>query len=233
MNDGLEGELDNIFDRSDLRNQTHVFRDRRHAGLTLSKMFKVYEDTNAVVFGIPAGGVPVAAPIARQLNLVLDVAVVNKITLPWNTEAGYGAVAFDGTVRLNQDMVSRMGLTTEDVHDGVQKASRKVKRRFETFREGRPFPDVKNNPVILVDDGIASGFTMLVAVEALENEGAEKIIIAVPTAHLQALERLSSKVERIYCANLRGGWGFAVADAYQNWYDVEEYEVTEILDKFR
>lgn len=233
MSDGLEGELDNIFDLPDFRNQTHVFRDRRHAGLILSKMLKVYKDSNAVVFGIPAGGVPVAAPIARQLNLVLDVAVVNKVTLPWNTEAGYGAVAFEGTVRLNQDMVSRMGLTPEDVHDSVQKASRKVKRRFEIFREGRHFPDVKNNPVILVDDGIASGFTMLVAVEALENEGTEKIIIAVPTAHLQALERLSSKVERIYCANLRGGWGFAVADAYQNWFDVEEYEVTEILDKFR
>lgn len=234
MSNGIEGELDrNIFDLPDLRNQIHVFQDREHAGLTLSKMLEVYKDSNAVVFGIPAGGVPVAAPIARQLKLVLDVVVVNKVTLPWNTEAGYGAVSFEGTVHLNQDMLSGMGLTSEDINDGVQKASRKVKRRLKKFRKGLSFPDVKDSSVILVDDGVASGFTMLVAVEALKNKGAEKIIIAVPTAHLQALKRVSSKVEQIYCANLRGGWGFAVADAYQNWYDVDEQEVTEILDKFR
>lgn len=234
MSNGMEGELDhNIFDLPELRNQIHVFQDREHAGLTLSKMLKVYKDSNVVVFGIPAGGVPVAAPIARQLKLVLDVAVVNKVTLPRNTEAGYGAVSFEGTVRLNQDMLSGMGLTSEDINDGVQKASRKVKRRLKKFRKGLSFPDVKDSSVILVDDGVASGFTMLVAVEALKNKGAEKIIIAVPTAHLQALKRVSSQVEQIYCANLRGGWGFAVADAYQNWYDVDEQEVTEILDKLR
>lgn len=234
MSNGMEGELDhNIFDLPELRNQIHVFQDREHAGLTLSKMLEVYKDSNAVVFGIPAGGVPVAAPIARQLKLVLDVVVVNKVTLPWNTEAGYGAVSFEGTVHLNQDMLSGMGLTSEDINEGVQKASRKVKRRLKKFRKGLSFPDVKDSSVILVDDGVASGFTMLVAVEALKNKGAEKIIIAVPTAHLQALKRVSSKVEQIYCANLRGGWGFAVADAYQNWYDVDEQEVTEILDKLR
>lgn len=230
----MEGELDhNIFDLPELRNQIQVFQDREHAGLTLSKMLEVYKDSNAVVFGIPAGGVLVAAPIALQLKLVLDVVVVNKVTLPWNTEAGYGAVSFEGTVRLNQDMLSGMGLTSEDINDGVQKASRKVKRRLKKFRKGLSFPDVKDSSVILVDDSVASGFTMQVAVEALKNKGAEKIIIAVPTAHLQALKRVSSKVEQIYCANLRGGWRFAVADAYKNWYDVDEQEVTEILDKLR
>ncbi len=223
---------DNIFDIPELRNRTGIFKDREHAGLVLSKMLTSYRDYDAVVFGIPAGGVPVAAPIASELGLNLDVAVVSKITLPWNTEAGYGAVAFDGTVQLNQGIVSRMGLTTEEIREGTEKASSKVERRFREFRGGRSFPDVKKRPAILVDDGIASGFTMMVAVEALKKRGASKIVIAVPTAHLQALEKVAPEVSEIYCANIRGGWGFAVADAYQNWYDVDEGEVSAILKEF-
>ncbi len=232
MNNESENKLDNIIDKPELRDQVGVFLDREHAGMILSEMLKFYKETDTVIFGIPAGGVPVAAPIARELELLLDVAVVSKITLPWNTEAGYGAVAFDGTVQLNPDITYRMGLTKDEIKKGIKKASYKVERRFKLFRGDKPSPDVENLPAILVDDGIASGFTMLVAVEALKNKGANKIIIAVPTAHLQALEIVAPIVDEIYCANVRGGRGFAVADAYQNWYDVEDEEVTEILEGF-
>lgn len=231
--DVLKGNRsDNIFDIPELRNRTGIFRDREHSGIVLSKMLTSYRGSDAVVFGIPAGGVPVAAPIASALGLELDVAVVSKITLPWNTEAGYGAVAFDGTVQLNQEIVSRMGLTTGEIQEGTEKASLKVGRRFRQFRGDRSFPDIKKRPAIVVDDGIASGFTMLVAVEALKRRGASQIVIAVPTAHLQALEKVAPQVFEIYCANIRGGWGFAVADAYQNWYDVDEGEVSAILKEF-
>ncbi len=219
----------NLFDLPELRNLTGIFRDREHAGLKLAEMLKEYNNSDAIVLGVPAGGVPVAAPMALKLNLLLDVAVVSKITLPWNTEAGYGAVAFDGTCKLNEDLVSQMALTPEDIRKGKDKALKKVKRRFTSFRGDKPFPDLSNRPTILVDDGIASGFTMLVAVESLKKQDAERVIIAVPTAHLQALDRISPKVDRVYCANIRGGWGFAVADAYKNWYDVTEEEVMDIL----
>lgn len=223
----------NIFDISELRNQIGIFRDREHAGLILSQMLASYKETDAIIFGIPAGGVPVAAPIAQKLKLDLDVAVVSKITLPWNTEAGYGAVAFDGTVQLNKGMISRMGLTDDDIKRGTEKASLKIERRFKKFRGGKPFQDLKNRPAVLVDDGIASGFTMLVAVEALKKAGAGKIIVAVPTAHLDALEKVVPMVDEVYCANVRGGWGFAVAEAYHNWYDVDDEEVDLILKKFQ
>ena len=112
MNDELVCEFcQNIFDIPEMRNRTGVFRDREHAGMKLSEMLEDYDDSDAIIFGIPAGGVPVAAPIARNLKIILDVAVVSKITLPWNTEIGYGAVAFDGTLELNEDMISQMGLT--------------------------------------------------------------------------------------------------------------------------
>ena len=225
-------KIENLVEIPELRNMIRIFRDRKHAGTVLSEMMVDYKDTESIVFGIPAGGVPVAASMALNLNLDLDVAVVSKITLPWNTEAGYGAVAYDGTVKLNTDTLSQIGLTDDEIKKGIEKAKIKVERRFNEFRGVKPFPDLKNHGVILVDDGIASGFTMLVAVEALKKADANKIIIAVPTAHLQSLEMVAPEVDIIYCANGRGGWGFAVADAYQNWYDISEEEVNEIINKF-
>jgi len=224
---------DNFFDLPDFRNRTAVFRNREHAGEILSEMIMQYKDTNAVVFAIPAGGVPVGAVIAAKLQIPLDVAVVSKITLPWNTEAGYGAVAFDGTVRLNEEMASRLGLTEKVIREGIEQTRNKVKKRVAEFRGGKPPIQVAGRPVILVDDGIASGFTMLGAVEALRKAGADQIIIAVPTAQLEAVEFLLPNVEEVYCANLRSEWAFAVADAYQHWSDVSEEEVTELLGSFR
>lgn len=233
MTDELKCEFcRNVFDLPELRNCTRIFRDRLDAGLELSKMLADFEDSNAAVFGIPAGGVPVAAPIAWKLKLILEVVVVNKITLPWNTEVGYGAVAFDGTVMINETLKAQMGLTQEEVEKDIVQTTEKVQRRCKDFRGDKPFPDLENRPAILVDDGVASGFTMLTAVEAMKLKGASRIIVAVPTAHLQALEKIAPEVERIYCANVRGGDGFAVADAYQTWYDVEEEEVIDILKDY-
>lgn len=224
-------ELENVVEIPELRNLTNIFNSREHAGIILADMMVDYKGTDSIVFGIPAGGVPVAAPMASILNLILDVAVVSKITLPWNTEAGYGAVAFDGTVKLNQGVLQQIGLTDDQINRGIEKASIKVNRRFKEFRGVKPFPDLKKHTAILVDDGIASGFTMMVAVEALQKTGADKVVVAVPTAHLQSLERVAPEVDKIFCANIRDGWGFAVADAYQNWYDVNEEEVNEILKR--
>ena len=222
-----------FFEIPELRDKTGVFWDREHAGKVLSDMLLGFKNSDSIVLGIPAGGVPVAAPIASNLGLDLDVFVVSKITLPWNTESGYGAVAFDGTVKLNKEVVSQIGLTKDEIKNGIEKAKNKVQRkRFKEFRGIKPFPYTKDRNVILVDDGIASGFTMVVAIEALKNTGANKIIIAVPTAHFKSLELITPLVDTVFCANIRGGWGFAVAEAYKNWCDVEEDEVIEILDEY-
>jgi len=223
---------DNLFDIQDFRNRTAVFRNREHAGEVLGKMLSSYKGTDSVVFAIPAGGIPVGAVLASKLKITLEVAVVSKITLPWNTEAGYGAVAFDGTIKLNEGMIRRLGLTENDVNEGIEKTSKKVKNRVEEFRKGKSSLKIAGRIVILVDDGIASGFTMLVAVEALKNAGADQLIIAVPTAHLENIKQLIPQVNAIYCPNIRSGWSFAVADAYQYWSDVSEEEVMDILKGF-
>jgi putative phosphoribosyl transferase len=226
-------EMDNLVEIHELRNSIDIFRDREHAGAVLADMMSNYRDTNSILFGIPAGGVPVTASMASKLNLHLDVVVVSKITLPWNNEAGYGAVAFDGTIILNQDLISLVGLYQDQINKGIENATNKVERRFKSFSGNKPFPDVKDFTTILVDDGIASGYTMLVAVKALKKLKPKKIVIAVPTAHLRSLEKIVPEVDLVYCSNVRDGQGFAVADAYKKWYDVSEDEVIDILKHYK
>ena len=219
-----------VIELPELRNRVHVFRDRTEAGEVLARMLEGYRGSEALVLAVPAGGVPVAAAIARELGLALDVAVVSKITLPWNTEAGYGAVAFDGTVRLNESLLPELGLSEEEVAEGIERTKQKVERRVKALRGERPVPDLTHRTAILVDDGLASGFTMRVAVEALRNAGAREVVVAVPTAHAEAVRRLAGAVEVLYCPNIRGGGRFAVAEAYERWSDVEEEEVERILE---
>ena len=222
-------EPGNIVELPELRDRIQVFQDREQAGTVLAGALARYAGTEGVVLGIPAGGVPVASVIAKKLNLPVDVAVVSKITLPWNTEAGYGAVAYDGTVRLNDALISQIGLTEQQIQEGILATTRKVTRRAERLRRHRDFPDLSWGPTILVDDGLASGFTMQVAVEALKNQGANQIVVAVPTGHAHAVQALAPAVSWIYCPNVRGGWSFAVADAYVRWSDVDEDAVAELL----
>lgn len=213
----------------ELRDRIGVFRDRTHAGEVLAGMLAEVLSPSSLVLAIPAGGVPVGVEVARRLGLEFELAVVSKILIPGTTEAGYGAVAFDGTVRLNEPLVAALGLTEASVEEGIAATRERVARRVQHLRHGRPFPDLRNVAVVLVDDGLASGFTMRVAVEALRAGGAGEVVVAVPTGHLDAVRRLSPLVETLCCANVRGGRSFAVADAYRSWRDVSEAEVQRIL----
>jgi len=221
-----------IFDLPKLRNRVRVFRDRASAGKALAGMLEEYRSSDALVMGVPAGGIAVAVEIARELHLALDIAVVSKITLPWNSEAGYGAVAFDGTVMLNEELLSRLNLSDQDIQTGIKKTEQKVSRRVAVFRGDRPLPAF-NRPILLVDDGLASGFTLRVAIKALRQTGATNVILAVPTAHSESVQMISEEVEAIYCPNLRSGPSFAVADAYEQWSDLDEEEVIRILKEFK
>ena len=222
----------NVIDIPELRDEVYAFADRADAGSTLANMLERYNNTDAVVLAVPAGGVPVGAVIAQYLSLTLDVLVVSKITLPWNTEAGYGAVAFDGTVRLNERLLPGLGLREDEIQQGIAETKNKVTRRFTNLRGNKPLPDLSKQPVIVVDDGLASGFTLLVGVEALRKAGASQIIVAVPTGHSNSVQMMADRVEAVYCGNIRHGWSFAVADAYRRWYDVSDEEVINVLRQF-
>lgn len=220
---------DNVVEDPALRGRPRVFAQRRDAGSLLAGLMSERAWEDAIVLAIPAGGVPVGSEIARRLGLALDVAVVSKITLPWNSEAGYGAVAFDGTVRLNRQLIGTLGLSEEEIRAGIDATRAKILRRVAAFRGERPLPELRGRPVVVVDDGIASGFTLRVALEALRRGGAEAMTVAVPTGHRRSIVAIAPEVERLYCANVRGGMSFAVADAYRNWRDIDEAEALRLL----
>jgi predicted phosphoribosyltransferase len=221
--------LEKLVERDDLRDRTAVFTDRDDAGRAVAEMLRDDHLCDGVVLAIPAGGIPVAVPLVEACGLELEVAVVSKITLPWNTEAGYGAVAFDDTVVLNDDLVRHLGLGDEDVQQGIEATRRKVARRRQTLRGDRPMPDLSGTTVLLVDDGLASGFTMRCALEALGRRAVSQRIVAVPTAHEESLDRIADLADTIYCPNVRSGVPCAVADAYVRWSDVSEEEAASLL----
>jgi putative phosphoribosyl transferase len=213
--------------------QTGVFADRTEAGEQLADLLGRSKLTRPLVLAIPAGGVPVAASLANLLQAPLDVAVVSKITLPWNSEAGYGAVAFDGSCSLNHDLVRRAGLNEQVVEAGIQATREKVRRRQQLFRQDSPLPMLTGRDTIVVDDGLASGLTLQVAIIALRRAGADRLLLATPTAHEAAARKLARSVEALYCVNLRSGWSYSVAAAYRHWHDISEADAKLVLMQHR
>ncbi len=222
----------NVLERADLRDRTHVFGDRLAAGEVLAEMLRHHCPADALVLAVPAGGVPVAGAVAKELGLALDVVVVSKMTPTWNTEVGYGAVACDGTCCMNDMLIQRFGLTEQEVRAGLERAKRKIQRRIERFRGDRPKPDVQSRTVILIDDGLATGYTLRCAIKALHKADAAEIILAIPTAHEESINGLGLQVQMIVCPNIRSGWSFAVADAYVHWSDISEDEAADLLKGF-
>ena len=212
-----------------LRDRVQVFMDRSHAGRLLAEHLLRYRGQKVHLFAIPAGGVPVAAEIARGLALPLDLIIVRKIQLPCTTEAGFGALNPAGEAIFNEELLQRIHLSPEDIAAQTEKTAAVIRRREERLRGGRPYPDLAGEPAIVVDDGLASGYTMRAAVQFLKRQGAGRIIAAVPTGSWRTVQDLLPLVDELLCLNVRFGWSFAVADAYQNWYDLEEEEVLEIM----
>ncbi len=185
-----------------------------------------------ILLAIPAGGVPVGYIIAKTFQIPLNLIILRKIKIPWNPEAGFGSVAPDGTIFLNEPLVKRLGLTQDEIERSASETLKEIKRRQQLFMGDTPFPNLTNKVVILSDDGLASGFTMLAAINFVKKQSPTMIIVAVPTAPLGTIQRIARpNVDKLICLNVRESWVFAVADAYQKWYDLCDDEVKEYLKK--
>jgi len=220
-----------IFDEN-LKERLRVFKDRFHAGELLSEMLKrdlSLED--AILLAIPAGGIPVGYEISCRLNIPMDVVIVRKLQIPWDPEAGFGAISSDGEIVLNERLVKRLGLSQEVVEEVAEKTLRIVRDRSEKFRRVKPMLEIRGKTAILVDDGLASGYTMLAAIRSTKKRNPRRVVVAVPTASTAAIELVSREVDKILCLNIRGGPFFAVADAYREWRDLTDEEVVEILKR--
>ncbi len=170
-----------------------------------------------------------ASEVSRGLHLMLDVTVARKVQIPGETEAGMGAVTADGTLVLNHGLIKALGLDDGAVQSQVEKARKNVESREKLFGCCRVRGLEKGRTVILIDDGLASGYTMLAAIRSVRSLGASKVVVAVPTASEKALGLLAKEADEIHCLNVRDGGSFAVADAYQEWRDISEKEAVTLL----
>ena len=217
----------NIHEDPALRDRQHVFRDRAAAGRALAEMLADYRASDAVVVAIPAGGVPVAIEIACALALPLEPLPVSKVLFPWTTEAGFGAVAFDGTTWIDDGRAH--DLSEAEIQRAVDDALAKVTRRLARLRADRALPSFEGHTAMVVDDGIAAGSTLRAALSALARLTPDRTVVAVPTGHASSVARVAEVADEVWCANVRGGLQYAVADAYERWHDVSDDEVLEML----
>jgi len=207
------------------------FSDRADAGRRLAERLLEYENKDAVVLAIPRGGLPVGFEVARRLHADLDVIIPRKIPIPWNPEAGFGAVAADGTIVLNQSMVGALGLTGDEIEQAAEEVRREIVRRTSEYRGDTPPADMHGKPVILVDDGLASGYTMLAAVESLKKHNPSRVVVAVPVASRGAARLVRPKVDELVALIVSEQLPFAVANFYARWVDISDEEVVSYLDR--
>ena len=211
--------------------ESPVFTDRLGAGRQLAEelLRRGYSGENTVVLAIPCGGVPVAYSVAKALRAPLDLIIPRKIPIPSNPEAGFGAVTADGTVILNQPLVAQLSLPPEEIAALAQRVLGEVQRRVQEYRGNRPPPELKGKTVILIDDGLASGFTMIAAVRAARRQEPTKVIVAVPVSPASSVRRVEPLVDELVCLIIRETRSFAVASFYQHFPDLTDDEVKTYL----
>lgn len=215
-----------IADVPRLRGRRFIFRNRHDAGRKLGQFISTLPDIrDPIVLAIPAGGVPVGREVAAELHAPFSLAVVRKIRIPGTTESGFGAVTWDGQVLINERLRDALGLSDAEVEQAVAETRQNVTERIARFTGGKTLPAMTGKTVILTDDGLASGFTMLAAAQGIRRSRPARIIVAVPTSSASAAELVARQVDLVACLNIRSGRTFAVAEAYENWYDLDDREV--------
>ncbi len=208
------------------------FRDREQAGRLLAERLREYAGDAPVVLALPRGGVSVGYEIAQALGAPLDVMMVRKLGVPWHPELGMGALAEGGAVYLNRDVLEQAELEPEELRTVIAEEARELERRVQSYRGGRPLPELKGRTVILVDDGLATGGTARAAVRALRGFGASRIILAVPVAASQTTEQLREEVDALVAVQEPSNL-WAIGNWYEDFHQMSDEEVLILLDQAR
>ena len=209
-----------------------VFRDRQDAGRRLAAQLEKYRDRNPIVLGLPRGGVPVAFEIARELNAPLDVIVARKIGAPMQPELGIGAIAQGDVMVLDHDTIRYLGLSRDDISRAAQIEISEMRRRLEEYRGDAGLPDVSGRTVILVDDGLATGVTMIAALKAVRQGNPDRIVIAVPVCARETVRSIERMGVDVVCSSTPEIFR-AVGIWYRNFTQTSDAEVIELLEEAR
>lgn len=207
-----------------------MFNDRRDAAIKLAKALEKYKDKNAVVLGIPRGGAVTAYYVADHLNGEFSLLFSRKLGHPDNPEYAVGAIAEDGTIYLNPHALSEVSQLQID--KAVAEQKKEIQRRINIFRNGEPLPQLKNRIVIVVDDGIATGATILAAIKMCKNQEASKIIIGAPVSSISMVDKLLKEADEVVILETPDYY-HAVSQAYYDFPQVSDEEALELLEKWK
>ncbi|MEN6623460.1 MAG: phosphoribosyltransferase [Smithella sp.] len=207
------------------------YKDRVQAGKYLAKKLEQYaKNPDAVVLGLPRGGVVVAYEVARELQLPLDIFLVRKLGVPGYEELAMGAIASGGVRVMNEDVLRMINISQDKIEAAVKKEEKELERREKAYRGDRPGIDLKSKILILIDDGLATGATMRAAVSALYKQQPRKIVMAVPVASPETCESFKSKVDDLVCA-MTPAYFHAVGEWYEYFPQNTDEEVQQLLHR--
>jgi len=206
-----------------------MYRDREDAGKRLGEALENYQGKRVLVLAIPRGGVEVGFQVAKHLYADFSILVARKLPYPDNPEAGFGALAEDGSAVILKDAAP--WVSEKRIKEIVREQSEEIKRRVEVLRKGKPLPPISGRTVILVDDGLAMGSTMRSGIELCRKRNAGRIVVAVPVGGRAVAHEIGELADEIVVLEVPRLF-HAVAQVYMNWYDVRDEEVLEIMEKW-
>ena len=210
-----------------------IFENRHDAGRRLAAELRGYSGQFVVVLAIPNGGVPVALEVARALKADLDLIVCRKVPMLLNPEGSLGAASDDGTVILNEEAVGRVGLSRQQLEQDINRIRADIKQRSLLYKRDRPPVIVNGRTAIIIDDGLASGFTMMAAVQSVRHRQPKEVVVAVPVASAMAVKRVEKVADKVVTCYTGFMPKFYVSDFYRYWYDLSDDDVIRYLKEWR
>ncbi len=205
-----------------------MFRDRREAGERLASRLVSYRGRDPLILAVPRGGIVVADPIHDALGGELDLIITRKIGAPHQHELAIGATGGDGFLMLNETLISRIGISPDYIEEAAGRERAEIKRRLALYRGKRPVPFIENQLVILVDDGVATGYTLLAALRSIVKQNPAELVLAVPVGPPETLEELNKEVDALIYLEAPVNFA-AVGQFYKDFSQVEDREVIAIL----
>ncbi|OGT45733.1 MAG: phosphoribosyl transferase [Gammaproteobacteria bacterium RIFCSPHIGHO2_12_FULL_41_20] len=207
------------------------FSDRYEAGKVLADQLKTYtKNPYVIVLALPRGGVPVAFEIATALSVPLDIFVVRKLGVPGHEELAMGAIATGGVTIFNNDIIKKLNISNSEINNIIKLEQQELMRRESVYRGKKPFPELKDKIIILVDDGIATGATMRAAIRALRQQHLRRLILAVPVAAFSTCAEMENLVDEVVCP-LRPHDFYAVGAWYDEFSQTTDEEVSQLLNQ--
>jgi putative phosphoribosyl transferase len=204
--------------------QQPIFESRYDAGRQLAEKLAAYRKEPVIVLAIPNGGIPVGLQVALALNADLDLVISRKIPIPLQPEGGFGAVADDGTTILNQPVLKGINLSEKQINYQVSKVRNDIQQRSLLYRGSKPLSIVKERIAIITDDGLASGYTMMAAIESVRRRQPKQIIAAVPAASAAAVKNVEKTADRVVTVVTSFAPKFYISDFYRYWHVLSDQE---------